>query len=88
MLLEHCERRAASRAAWIAGNSKATKIPMMAITTNNSTKVNPVLDRLCIILDPLMRTELGYKICDKKRFYLKQRIVSFAVPPSARDGIS
>jgi len=28
-LLTHCVRRAASRAAWIAGKSKATKIPMM-----------------------------------------------------------
>jgi hypothetical protein len=36
----HCERRAASRAAWTAGNNSAIKIPMIAITTNNSTKVN------------------------------------------------
>ncbi len=34
-------RRAASRAAWTAGKSKAIKIPMMAMTTNNSTNVNP-----------------------------------------------
>src|SRR4051794_37880027 len=41
ILLWHFARRAASRAAWIAGNSNATKIPMIAITTNNSTSVKP-----------------------------------------------
>ena len=40
MLFVHCVRRAASRAAWIAGNSSATRMPMMAITTNSSTSVN------------------------------------------------
>jgi hypothetical protein len=35
-------RRAASRAACTAGRSKPTKIPMMAITTNNSTNVKPL----------------------------------------------
>ena len=39
--LVHSERRAASRAAWTAGNNSATKIPMMAITTSNSTRVKP-----------------------------------------------
>jgi hypothetical protein len=37
----HCDRRAASRAAWIAGKSSATKMPMMAITTSSSTNVKP-----------------------------------------------
>ena len=37
----HSSRRAASRAAWMAGNNKAIKMPMMAITTKSSTKVNP-----------------------------------------------
>jgi hypothetical protein len=32
-------RRAASRADWIAGNSSAIKIPIMAITTSSSTSV-------------------------------------------------
>jgi hypothetical protein len=40
-LLLQLIRRAASRAAWTAGNSKPTKIPMMAITTNSSTNVKP-----------------------------------------------
>jgi hypothetical protein len=40
-LLLHSARRAASRADWIAGKSKATNTPMMAITTNNSTSVKP-----------------------------------------------
>jgi len=35
-------RRAASRAAWTAGNKSPTKIPMMAITTRSSTRVNAV----------------------------------------------
>ncbi len=39
--------RAASRAAFTAGKSMATSTPMMAITTNNSTSVNPrVRDRM------------------------------------------
>src|SRR5690348_14624980 len=38
---EHEARRAASRAAWIAGNNRAINTPMMAITTSNSTRVNP-----------------------------------------------
>src|SRR5690349_19596250 len=33
-------RRAASRADCTAGNNKATRMPMMAMTTNNSTRVN------------------------------------------------
>ena len=41
MLLEHCIRRAASRAACTAGSSKAIRMPMIAMTTSNSTKVNP-----------------------------------------------
>jgi hypothetical protein len=41
MLLPQLIRRAASRAAWTAGKSKPTKIPMIAMTTNNSTSVKP-----------------------------------------------
>jgi hypothetical protein len=40
-LLLHWLRRADSRAAWTAGNSKAIRMPIMAITTNNSTSVKP-----------------------------------------------
>ncbi len=40
-LFVQLERRAASRADWMAGSSNATRMPMMAITTNNSTRVNP-----------------------------------------------
>jgi len=42
-LLEHCARRAASRAACTAGSSRAIKIPMIAMTTSNSTSVKPLL---------------------------------------------
>src|SRR4029453_3918242 len=41
-LLVHCDRRAASRAVCTAGNSKATRTPIMAITTSSSTSVKPV----------------------------------------------
>ena len=36
-------RRPDSRAALMAGNNRATRMPMMAITTSNSTSVNPTL---------------------------------------------
>ena len=42
-LLPQLMRLAASRAAWTAGRSRPTKMPMMAITTSNSTRVKPVL---------------------------------------------
>jgi hypothetical protein len=41
-------RLAASRAACTAGKSKPTKMPMMAITTNSSTKVKPDRNRFVI----------------------------------------
>ena len=40
-LLQHCDRRAASRAACTAGNNSAIRMPMMVMTTNSSTSVNP-----------------------------------------------
>ena len=43
MLFVHCERRAASRAAWTAGRSNAISTAMMAITTSSSIRVNPRL---------------------------------------------
>src|SRR5687767_425661 len=38
-LLVHCMRRADSRADWTAGSSRATKTPMMAMTTSSSTSL-------------------------------------------------
>src|SRR5262245_4434843 len=38
-------RRAASRAIWTAGSSKATRTPMMAMTTSSSTSVKPATCR-------------------------------------------
>ncbi len=40
-LLMHADRRPDSRAALMAGSSRPIKMPMMAMTTNNSTSVNP-----------------------------------------------
>src|SRR6056297_1871860 len=39
-------RRAASRADWTAGSNKPTRMPMIAMTTSNSTKVNARWRRL------------------------------------------
>src|SRR3989339_836036 len=41
-LFTHCARRAASRAACTAGNNRAIRMPMIVMTTNNSTRVNPL----------------------------------------------
>ena len=41
MLLEQLDRRIASRALCTAGNRIPTRIPMIAITTNISTRVKP-----------------------------------------------
>ncbi len=38
MLLVHCIRRAASRAAWTAGSNSAISTAMIAITTKSSIK--------------------------------------------------
>ena len=38
-LLVHWARRAASRALWTAGKSKAIKTPMIAMTTSSSIRV-------------------------------------------------
>ena len=41
MLLVHCTRRAASRAACTAGSNSAIKMPMIVMTTKSSTRVKP-----------------------------------------------
>src|SRR5262249_57051114 len=41
MLLAHCIRRAASRAAWTAGKSSAISTAMIAMTTSSSISVKP-----------------------------------------------
>src|SRR5579884_1381485 len=38
-LLVHCERRAASRADWTAGRSRAIRTAMIAMTTRSSIRV-------------------------------------------------
>ena len=47
-LLAHCARRAASRADCTAGKSSEIKTAMIAITTSNSIRVNPVFLRVFI----------------------------------------
>jgi hypothetical protein len=46
----HWARRAASLAAWTAGSSNPTKIPMIARTTSSSTKVKPDRLEICLLL--------------------------------------
>ena len=49
--LEHCKRRALSRARCTAGRSSAARTPMIAITTSSSIRVKPLrpFTGLCII---------------------------------------
>ena len=47
----HCVRRPLSRAAFTAGSNNPIKMPMMAMTTNNSTRVKPFL--------PTLRIDMG-----------------------------
>src|SRR5437763_1251294 len=51
-LLTHWERRAASRAAWTAGRSRAISTAMIAMTTRSSIRVKPLLREI-------MRRALG-----------------------------
>src|SRR5579872_4135144 len=46
MLLRHCVRRAASRAACTAGNKSEISTAIIAITTSNSISVKPVRLRI------------------------------------------
>src|SRR5258708_4085377 len=43
MLLAHLMRPAASRIFWTAGSRRPIRMPMIAMTTSNSTSVKPVL---------------------------------------------
>ena len=53
MLLEQVDIRAASRAACTAGRSSPTSVPMIAITTNSSTRVNPCRNRRNPVRTPM-----------------------------------
>jgi hypothetical protein len=57
MLLRQVLPRAVSRAAWTAGKSSATSVPMIAITTSSSTNVKP-LDG-CLITNPFALLRSG-----------------------------
>src|SRR3954469_20061528 len=63
-LLVHCMRRAASRAAWTAGNSRAIRTAMIAITTSSSISVNPRDLRLGIEASQLEETEMRDFTCE------------------------
>src|SRR5215468_36905 len=56
-LFVHWARRAASRAAWTAGRSKAIKTAMIAMTTRSSISVKP--RRLCDMARPTPGNRLG-----------------------------
>jgi hypothetical protein len=72
MLLLQAILRAASRAAWTAGKSKPTKIPIIAMTTSNSTNVNAL--RLFRNASPTPRFE---KVPSTFTTFILQRNVSF-----------
>jgi hypothetical protein len=55
MLLRHWLRRAASRAAWTAGNNNEIKTAMMAITTKSSINVKPF--RLLVICSSFQKQD-------------------------------
>src|SRR3954469_7134372 len=63
-LLMHCERRAASRAAWTAGRSRAIRTAMMAMTTSNSIRVKPCRG-MGLLLDG--RSARGGILCASER---------------------
>jgi len=67
-LLLHCNLRAASRAACTAGNNNAIKMPMIVMTTSNSTSVKPVFRNVQFIRRPLGRnsTAEGAKDAEKR----------------------
>src|SRR5262249_38965391 len=65
-LLTHCMRRAASRAAWTAGKSRAIRTAMMAITTRSSISVKPGIRDLGLHMGgPRTREPEGMTIDDK-----------------------
>ena len=47
-LLRQVLPRAVSRADCTAGSNSATSVPMIAITTNNSTSVKPLARNRCV----------------------------------------
>lgn len=47
-LFWHADSRADSRAAYTAGRSSPTSVPMMAMTTSSSTKVKPRRPRITL----------------------------------------
>ena len=64
-LLLQLIRRAASRAAWTAGNNSPTKIPMMAITTKSSTSVKALrVGWVTFTTMPLWRSDVGKNFKD------------------------
>jgi hypothetical protein len=62
MLLLHDIRLAASRAACTAGNSNPTRMPIIAITTSNSTKVNPRRNPLFLAMQLLQFSQTCIRI--------------------------
>src|SRR5262245_50255059 len=66
-LLPQLDRRAASRAACTAGNSSATRMPMIAITTRSSTSVKA-------------RREVGY-MGSSCQFSVGEARIRFTVGP-------
>src|SRR5271166_3583579 len=56
MLLRHWERRAASRADWTAGSSRAISTAMIAMTTSSSIRVKPRRRNRVIVCLPIEKS--------------------------------
>jgi hypothetical protein len=68
MLLLQDIRLAASRAACTAGSNKPTKMPMIAITTSNSTKVKPRRNPLFLAMQLLQVSQICVQPCRRKAY--------------------
>jgi hypothetical protein len=64
-LLLHCVRRAASRAAFTAGNNNETRTPMIVMTTNSSTSVKALRSLFITFVPCPSRVDARDAIADK-----------------------
>src|SRR3954453_22481230 len=84
MLLTHCIRLAASRAACTAGKSKAIRTAMIAITTSSSIRVKARRIRRALRIDwrlLVLEREAGIKTRDQGGRGARRRVRAHARQP-------